>query len=256
MFYEELAIDGKVDDILAWLEKDLQVIDSFEGEKIRVVYRSKRDKNSIVVTGTLFEVNAASMPTQISGFGDCEGFIFEVSRITDERSKITGLISHDLRLFNEKNYCLYLARLGEAFNAEWKQEIRALYQSITEELEKEQGWHWGTVEKTDSATGRTWTYHSAKIPNEPVPDKRTSVTHLSSREEKDNLRKPSKSGRPHLSDDEWAWKQVNEAGRNQADVYEGWLSREGVKARNLVDPKRQFKRVTKPDWGNKSGQNI
>ncbi|MGD0610638.1 MAG: hypothetical protein ABSB41_03915 [Anaerolineales bacterium] len=63
-------------------------------------------------------------------------------------------------------------------------------------------------------------------------------------------------GRPPSPDDEWAWAQVNEFGRSKADVFREWSEREGVGARNLVDPKGQFKRITKPGWGTKSRQNI
>jgi len=65
-----------------------------------------------------------------------------------------------------------------------------------------------------------------------------------------------KSGRPHLSEDVWAWEQVNTYNRQKSEVYKEWLKKDDVKARNLQDPERQFDRITKPDWGNKSGQNI
>lgn len=57
-------------------------------------------------------------------------------------------------------------------------------------------------------------------------------------------------GRPHLADDMWAWEQVNSIGREPSEVYQEWLQREGVQARNLIDSQRQFKRITKPDWRN------
>jgi len=60
-----------------------------------------------------------------------------------------------------------------------------------------------------------------------------------------------KSGRPHLSEDIWAWEQVNIYNRPRTEVYREWLEREDVKGRNLQDPERQFDRITKPEWGNK-----
>src|SRR5258706_13226811 len=103
MFYSvEHAMNGKVDDILAWLETDMRIIEGYYGEKTRVHFHAKREGNKIVVTGTMYELNEASMPTKVvDGFEECEGFIFEVSRITHERSKIKGFIA-DEKLFMER----------------------------------------------------------------------------------------------------------------------------------------------------------
>ena len=96
MFYKvEHVMDGKVDDILVWLAKEMQIIENYEGVKERVVLHARRDGNKIVVAGTLYEINDASMPTKISGFDEYEGFIFDVSRINDTRSLITGYIAVD-----------------------------------------------------------------------------------------------------------------------------------------------------------------
>ena len=69
-------------------------------------------------------------------------------------------------------------------------------------------------------------------------------------------RQRGKSGRPSLPEDVWAWEQVNKHSRPMNKVYKEWISRDDVQARNLQDPKRQFNRITKPAWRNKSGQNI
>ena len=71
-------------------------------------------------------------------------------------------------------------------------------------------------------------------------------------------RQRGKSGRPHLSEDKWAWEQVNQNNRPMNEVYTEWLEKIKVNPErcNMVDPKRQFSRITKPGWGNKSGQNI
>jgi hypothetical protein len=65
-----------------------------------------------------------------------------------------------------------------------------------------------------------------------------------------------KSGRSNLPDDIWAWEQVNVHARSTSEVYKEWMNKDGVKARNLVDARRQFNRVIVPKWGNKSGRNI
>jgi len=69
-------------------------------------------------------------------------------------------------------------------------------------------------------------------------------------------RQQGKSGRPHLPEDVWAWEQVNIYNRPSNEVYKEWHGREDVQARDLQDSKRQFNRIIKPEWGNKSGQNI
>lgn len=57
-----------------------------------------------------------------------------------------------------------------------------------------------------------------------------------------------KPGRKHLADDVWAWRQVNEADREQSEVYKEWIERPDVKSRNLLDPQIHFTRVIKPGW--------
>jgi hypothetical protein len=65
-------------------------------------------------------------------------------------------------------------------------------------------------------------------------------------------RPPGKPGRPHLEEDVWAWKQVNELNRPREKVQEEWLNKPGVNGRHLVEPKRQFKRIIKYHWMTKS----
>ena len=57
------------------------------------------------------------------------------------------------------------------------------------------------------------------------------------------------SGRPNLPADIWAWLQVNQHQRPMNEVYKEWLARSDVCERDLQDPKRQFNRITKPEWG-------
>jgi len=58
-------------------------------------------------------------------------------------------------------------------------------------------------------------------------------------------------GRPHFHDDIWAWEEVNLHNRPKKEVYEEWRNRSDVEARNLYDSRRQFNRITKPEWGRK-----
>ncbi len=71
-----------------------------------------------------------------------------------------------------------------------------------------------------------------------------------------DIRRRGKSGRPSLPGDVWAWEQVNKHSRPMNEVYKEWIIRDDVQTRNSQDPNRQFNRITKPAWGNKSGQNI
>ena len=66
--------------------------------------------------------------------------------------------------------------------------------------------------------------------------------------EKVHKKTKRKSGRPHYQDDVWAWEEIHKHGRNRDEVYKKWADRPGVKARNLVDLERQFKRISKPSW--------
>lgn len=63
-------------------------------------------------------------------------------------------------------------------------------------------------------------------------------------------KKSNKPGRPRSTDDIWAWKEVNQNGRPQTEVYQEWLQKiSNDPNRNfLADPKRQFKRIVKKDW--------
>ncbi len=88
-----------------------------------------------------------------------------------------------------------------------------------------------------------------------TPNKDTPAVQVSAEKAKDT-RQRGKSGRPHLQEDVWAWEQVNIYNRQRTEVYKEWRERIDVKARNLQDPERQFNRITKPEWGNKQGQNI
>jgi hypothetical protein len=63
-------------------------------------------------------------------------------------------------------------------------------------------------------------------------------------------------GRPHEQDDIWAWTQIHVEHREPSTVYREWCGRPGVAARNLVDPRRQFRRIIDPWWRTKSGRKV
>ena len=51
------------------------------------------------------------------------------------------------------------------------------------------------------------------------------------------------AGRPHLPDDLWAWEQMFITGRDSPSVKAEWKKREGVVARKLQEPDRQFHKI-------------
>lgn len=67
-------------------------------------------------------------------------------------------------------------------------------------------------------------------------------------------KKNKKPGRPHFSEDIWAWKEVNQNGRPQTEVKQEWLQRimNNPDRCHLVDPERQFKKIIKADWNKES----
>jgi hypothetical protein len=54
-----------------------------------------------------------------------------------------------------------------------------------------------------------------------------------------------KPGRPRDPDNEWAYEQVRELGRDRRDVYEEWLQRPRIRDKNLVDPLDSFNKAIK-----------
>ena len=54
-------------------------------------------------------------------------------------------------------------------------------------------------------------------------------------------RKPR--GRPHNTDDDWAWIEINVKGRKQADVFKEWLGKAGPRAEFSPDPRDMFKKA-------------
>ncbi len=58
-----------------------------------------------------------------------------------------------------------------------------------------------------------------------------------------------KPGRPRNLDDDWAWEQVNVAGRPMPEVYTAWKKRIGDRANTLADPLESFKKATKASRG-------
>jgi hypothetical protein len=116
MFHKvEHPMNGKVNDILTWLENDTQTIEDYDNDKTRIIFHASREGNTIEVYGTIYEINDASMPIKVNA-GRAEGFKFEISKINDTRSLITGFIAYDIithreNIFLEKLYFTYLARL-------------------------------------------------------------------------------------------------------------------------------------------------
>ena len=62
--------------------------------------------------------------------------------------------------------------------------------------------------------------------------------------------KNKRPGRPHFTDDIWAWKEVNKNGRPKTEVFQDWLQRimNNPDRYHLVDPERQYKKIIKEDW--------
>lgn len=56
-----------------------------------------------------------------------------------------------------------------------------------------------------------------------------------------------RGGRPRDPDNEWAYQQVREEGRQPNDVYPEWLKRIGDKAKILDDPRDSFNKAIRPN---------
>jgi hypothetical protein len=57
-------------------------------------------------------------------------------------------------------------------------------------------------------------------------------------------------GRPHWSEDVWAWNEIFTQNRQAKDVYSEWLIRadENIVREPIKDPDRQFNKIKKHDW--------
>lgn len=63
-------------------------------------------------------------------------------------------------------------------------------------------------------------------------------------------KKNKRPGRPHFPEDIWAWKEVNQKGRPQTEVYQEWAQRRmnNPDRYHLVDPERHYRKIIKADW--------
>lgn len=62
-------------------------------------------------------------------------------------------------------------------------------------------------------------------------------------------------GRPHHPEDLWAWNEVNKNGRMKNDIYDEYLKRRSAAQRTMgLSAKRQFRRVTAPNWLEENAQ--
>ena len=101
MFYKiEYPIEEKVDDILAWLEKDMRIIQDSVNGKVRVAFQCQREGNVVTVSHTVYEpkelaeesraIKAAKKylhkefeETEDSLLLRGKSFSFEIQRVTD-----------------------------------------------------------------------------------------------------------------------------------------------------------------------------
>ncbi|GIK10730.1 MAG TPA: winged helix-turn-helix domain-containing protein [Anaerolineales bacterium] len=127
-FYKvEYSIPANVEDILAWLARDMQQgIEPYDHGKVRVTFNFKRKENVIEVFHTV--------KTDESSPSSGKSFSLEAVRVTDTASVIVGLYQSD-NLHIKKLFYLYLARLGRAFNADFAEPITMLFQEIKEQAE-------------------------------------------------------------------------------------------------------------------------
>lgn len=161
----EYPINEKVDDVLNWLEKELQQpIERSEEDKNRVAFHSKRNGDSIEVFRTVYVKGETPAPGSLS-------FSFEVEKVTDSKSVITGKYQ-DENIHIEKLYYLYLARLGVVFSANFKESATKRLEEIKAQIIKESGIH--RVEKTEwkniEGTNFRQRGGGALVPNDPDLD--------------------------------------------------------------------------------------
>jgi len=148
-FYKiEYPISEKIDDVLNWLEKDLQKpIERIEGDKVRATFESKRTGNTIEVRHNLYDVLTGEH------FGGDVSFLFELEKVADSKSIIIGKYAVE-NIHIEKLFYLYLARLGGVFHADFKESVTARLAEIQAQIEKEQGGRMGFTEwRTIEGTG-------------------------------------------------------------------------------------------------------
>lgn len=148
-FYKiEYPISEKIDDVLNWLEKDLQKpIERIEGDKVRATFESKRTGNTIEVRHNLYDVLTGEH------FGGDVSFLFELEKVAGSKSIIIGKYAVE-NIHIEKLFYLYLARLGGVFHADFKESVTARLAEIQAQIEKEQGGRMGFTEwRTIEGTG-------------------------------------------------------------------------------------------------------
>ena len=166
----EYFISAEVEDVLAQFVKDMQVIQTFDNGKTRVLFKAKRLGNRIEVKGRMYDSISHSGAKSGSKDGetadDVEGFSYEVSKIKDGRSSVVGSCINEFP-FIQMLYCKYLARMGTAFDAKWGASVEDRLQEIEAEIENEKGGHWELTDWTSNPeTGMTLRY-LAFIPDSP-----------------------------------------------------------------------------------------
>jgi len=261
----EYPIEAKVDDVLAWLEKDMRRIESYyyKGE-LRATFQCQRQFNSIKVSHTLYLPKVASesrdikQAEKISGkhFQETDNalilpgdisFSFEVDRVTDTRSVIICQYAAD-NLHIEKLFYTYLARLGIVFNADFKESVAKELEEIELQEERELGGHWDWTEWHKGSTGNMERSY-AFIQNAP---KITSVNQADSNTTKDKTKKQKTNPKQVkvISERTEAlnklakyWVEYNQNQRISKDDNMSWFLNENAKAVGLefVSPD-EFKR--------------
>lgn len=78
------------------------------------------------------------------------------------------------------------------------------------------------------------------IVEDTIGNKNTSIINLKA------ARKPP--GRKHLSEDIWAYREVNLRHRRSSEVYNEWIKLKSVLDRNLQEPERHFRKITQLNW--------
>jgi hypothetical protein len=168
----EIAVDKRIDVILAWLEKD--ITDSVRFERLEfgalsISFYSERKESLIDIRSRIFEKSTNELH---EGESVARYEVSRVTNINDDESynrsilKFTCDIDH---LQYERIAYFYLARLGIAFKTPWADEINKKLDEIRTAIEKEQGGHWGLTDwKIDEQTGQQFR-SLALIPDAPEP---------------------------------------------------------------------------------------
>lgn len=159
MFFLEAAVNAKVDDILAFLQNDNEIIPPYnhftdrpDGFDMTVNFHSERKGNTISIYTKIYTTKPGRLyPRCYEDLADGPGneiIRFEVTRLTDNRSLIKGLYADDnpqIALMFWKRW----TRLGVAFDAKFVVDA----QSQLDELEAQFGEQWGWRESSSAILG-------------------------------------------------------------------------------------------------------